>query len=114
MRYVTAKLGTMRKPQEFSVRPMSDGRVIVTSDKSTGTFDPLTGQGVLNQKGAYFVHLSAALGAKPYTYPAEFIAECRAVVTGQVPETVLAGGAVRLTNMVTVVGEDPIPHPWAS
>lgn len=75
--HVVGKLANMRKPQEFSVSPLSDGNTIyVQSDKSTGRFDLRTGKGVLNTKGSYFVHLNAALGAKPFTFPAEFVTAC--------------------------------------
>lgn len=76
---VTAKLHTMRKPQEFSIFPVNDGKhIIVQSDKSIGKFDFRTGKGVLNVKGAYFPHLSPLLGAFEYQFPAEFVAACLA------------------------------------
>lgn len=104
MRYVTAKLGTMRKAQEFSVRPTSDGRILLQSDKSTGLFDFRTGRGVLNQKGTTFLHLNPACGAVPYQYPAEFVAECLEVCPALDSETVLAGGAVIMRNTVRMIG----------
>ena len=79
---VTAKLATMRKPQEFVVYPFtpeSTGSITVQSDKAIGQFDPITGQGMLNSKGSsskYFVHLMPQLGAVPYTFPREFVDEC--------------------------------------
>ena len=76
-RYVTAKLGNMRKPQEFIVYPTSDkGNVIVQSDKSIGAFDAKTGEGVLNTKGCYFPHLNQFLGAQPFTFPTDFVVQC--------------------------------------
>lgn len=89
---VVAKLGTMRKPQEFSVLPTEDGeRIIVQSDKSIGMFHFRTGQGVLNQKGCYFPHLSGVLGAKGYEFPADFVAECLAQCPTLGGETNLGG-----------------------
>jgi hypothetical protein len=76
MRHVTAQLGTMRKPQEFSVMPGGDGGYIVQSDRSTGRFNAETRQGVLNIKGTSFYHLLEIGGAKPYEFPADFVAEC--------------------------------------
>lgn len=74
---VWAKLGTQRKQQEYLVMPIEDGeRIVVQSDKSIGIFNFRTGKGLLNQKGSYFPHLSPALGAKAYTFPAEFVAQC--------------------------------------
>ena len=76
-RCITAKLGNMRKPQEFIVYPTSNqGNVIVQSDKSIGAFDAKTGEGMLNTKGCYFVHLNRQLGAKPYTFPTDFVVKC--------------------------------------
>lgn len=79
---VTAKLATMRKPQEFVVYPPSTddkGRIVVQSDKAIGIFEPETGKGLLNWRGSnskYFVHLHRQLGAEPYTFPEVFIAAC--------------------------------------
>lgn len=39
------------------------------SDKSIGRLNFCTGEGVLNNKGSYFPHLHAALGAEPFTFP---------------------------------------------
>jgi len=79
---VTAKLATMRKPQNFVIypfKPESNGTITVQSEKAIGRFDPVTGQGVLNSKGQsykYFVHLMPQMGAVPYTFPREFVDEC--------------------------------------
>ena len=74
---VTAKLGNMRKPQEFIVYPRSDREnIIVQSDKSIGSFDAKTGIGVLNTKGCYFPHLQRFCGAVPFTFPTDFVAQC--------------------------------------
>lgn len=68
-----AKLANMRKPQEFVVYPRKNhaDTIKIQSDKSIGQFDPVTGEGVLNTKGQYFVHL--AMGV-PYTLPADVLA----------------------------------------
>lgn len=72
---VEGKLGRMRKAQSFVVMPTSDeGQLIVQSDKSIGRFDMRTGEGILNTRGCYFVHLSRAAGAEPYSFPPEFVA----------------------------------------
>lgn len=82
IKHVTAKLAGMRKPQEFTVYPRTPGsteRVKVQSDKAIGVFDPETGEGLLNWRGSgskYNVHLNPALGAEPYTFPADFVAQC--------------------------------------
>lgn len=82
MRQVKAKLGKMRKEQEFSVYPaQQDGQIIVQSDKAIGAFDPETRKGVLNAKGSnskYFAHLNPMLGAEEYEFPVEFVEACKA------------------------------------
>ena len=75
MKTVTAKLGNMRKPQEFIVTRTDKGRYMVQSDKSIGWFGD-DSKGMLNIKGSYFVHLNPQLGAKPYTFPYDFVASC--------------------------------------
>ncbi|HEU4559796.1 MAG TPA: hypothetical protein VFS20_18235 [Longimicrobium sp.] len=77
---ITAKLAKMRTPQTFVVYPRADDRapVIVQSERAIGRFDPHTGVGVLNWRGSnakYFHHLNPALGAEPYTFPADFVAQ---------------------------------------
>jgi hypothetical protein len=79
-RMITAKLASMRKPQTFVVYPRADDRapVVVQSERAIGRFDPHTGEGVLNWRGPhekYFHHLSPALGAEPYTFPSDFVAQ---------------------------------------
>jgi len=74
---IKAKLGNMRKPQEFIVYPRSNkDNIIVQSDKAIGCFDATTGEGFLNTKGCYFPHLSQFMGAIPYTFPTDFVAKC--------------------------------------
>jgi hypothetical protein len=101
MSYVTAKLARMRKAQEFSVMPVEDGEeLIVQSDKSIGRFNFRTGAGVLNTKGAYFPHLSKFLGAEPFTFPAEFVAECLQACPSLDGQTVYGGGAFIIEHTV--------------
>lgn len=109
---VTAKLDTMRKAQEFIVQPMSDGNVMIQSDKRIGTFDPITGEGRLSTKGSTFIDLHPVRGSKRITFPAEFVAACLAVMPRPGGTTDLAGGVVRVVNTVQVVG-DSGPG-WAS
>lgn len=96
--HVTAKLHTMRKPQEFSIRPSSNGtHLFIQSDKSTGRFDFRTGKGVLNTKGTTFLHLNPALGAFEYQFPAEFVAECLSQCPPLDSETKGGGFVIRNT-----------------
>lgn len=69
------KLAGMRKPQNWIVCPTSntDNMITVQSDKSIGQFNAETGVGVLNTKGCYFPHLTEFMGAKPFTFPKEFV-----------------------------------------
>ena len=75
MKRITAKLGNMRKPQDFIVYPQSGSTdvIIVQSDKSIGMFDPDTGKGKLNTRGNYFPHLHYG---QVYQFPKEFVKEC--------------------------------------
>lgn len=77
-----AKLGTMRKAQNFIVYPRrDDGMALIQSDKSIGIFDPATGKGKLYQgKGEHpsFMHLSAF--GKDYDYPADVVATVKAIL----------------------------------
>lgn len=91
IRTVTARLGNMRKPQEFVVYPpkITDPtqpvEVIVQSGKAIGRFDPATRQGVLNAKGGsdkYFMHLTKFMGAVDFEFPAEFVQQVMAVIPG--------------------------------
>lgn len=100
---VVGKLASMRKPQRFTVQPMSDGNVMVQSDKSIGWYDPVTKRGLLNTKGCYFPHLSLATGAKYYDYPADFVTLCSEAMLPRGETTKLAGGAVILQNTIEVI-----------
>lgn len=77
-KYVIAKLGKMRKPQEFSVRRDQSGIYYVQSDKSTGRFDG-KGRGWINFKGTYFHHLNFFMGARAFDFPPEFVQECQEI-----------------------------------
>lgn len=102
MPYVTAKIDRMRKPQDFRVSPMSDGRVMVQSAKSIGTFDFRTREGVLNTRGCYFPHLHPALGARPYVFPADFVRACLDACPALDSVTQYHGGAIIVENTVRV------------
>lgn len=78
LKKVTAKLGGMRKPQEFCVLPMKrEGEetttLMIQSDKSIGILDFRTGKGKLNTKGCYTPHLMLA---QPFDFPPEFVQAC--------------------------------------
>lgn len=104
-KYVEGKFGNMRKPQRFVVTLSDKGNFIIQSHKSIGKFDMKTGEGILNTTGSYFHHLSALLGAKPYTFPQEFVSECcrafplKGDVIGSSPETgiVYYGGTTEIS-----------------
>lgn len=81
MKRITAKLGNMRKAESFIVYPRAtnatDDKLTIQSEHRICQFDPATGKGVLSvyrSSGAYFLHLSKALGATEITVPAEVIA----------------------------------------
>lgn len=77
IKVVSAKLGNMRKPQEFVVYPSGDDECItVQSDKSIGRFDRQTRKGLLNTKGCYFHHLAKFMGAVDFDFPETFVKEC--------------------------------------
>jgi hypothetical protein len=100
--HVVGKLDKMRKPQEFTVLPREDGEtLVVQSDKSIGSFNLRTGVGVLNTKGCYFPHLSAALGAKPFTFPSEFVAACLAACPALDSKTEFGG--VTFVNTIKTI-----------
>jgi hypothetical protein len=105
---VTAKLGTQRKAQTYTVMPTSDGKIMVQSDKAIGEFYPQTGKGMLNIKGSYYPYLSRRLGAVEYQFPADFVAECVRVCPTPGETTSLAGGVVLMHNTVQVVSA-PLP-----
>lgn len=77
MTRITAKLGNMRKPQDFIVYPIEEGQdVVVQSEYAIGKFNPTTRVGLLNCKGKthkYFLHLNKMLGAEDYVFPTDFV-----------------------------------------
>lgn len=96
----TAQFDGMRKPQEWVIYPVKDEFVTIQSGTRIARFSLLTGEGVMSasrQGGAYGVHLSESLGAKPYTFPQ---ALCEAInespVAGTHAQTTFknGGGAV--------------------
>lgn len=100
--YVYAKLANMRKPQEFIVRPASDGSIYVQSDKSTGRFDFRTRRGVLNTKGTTFLHLTPMMGALEYEFPVEFVVDCLAACPALDSEEEI--GSVTMRNTIQIIG----------
>jgi hypothetical protein len=99
--FVTGKLGKMRKDQRFHISPTSDGRIMVQSPKSIGMFDFRTGNGVLNAKGAYFLHLNKVMGATEMEFPAEFVRACLEACPALDSETDTGTGCT-LVNTVEV------------
>lgn len=95
---VEGKLGTMRKPREFSVSPRSDGTIQVQADKCIGLFDFRTRAGLLNTKGGLYPHLS---GAGRYTFPVDFVAACLAACPSLDSET--TRGGVTIVNTIKVI-----------
>ena len=89
---ITAKLGNMRKEQDFICQKTDKGNYLVQSDKSIGMFDS-EGKGILNTRGHYFPHLSVQLGAQPFQFPAWFVAQVKEFypevgeLIGESPET---------------------------
>lgn len=98
---VVGKIGNLRKERTFSVQPQSDGNICVQADGVIGVFDFRTRKGVLNTKGGYFPHLSAALGARPFEFPAEFVAACLEACPAQDSET--TRGGVTIVNTIEVI-----------
>lgn len=99
---VRGKLGTMRKARDWSIQPVDDGEtIIVQGDGAIGTFNFRTRQGRLNIRGEYFVHLSPALGAKPYEFPAEFVRLCLEACPGLGSES--TRGGVTVVNTIRTI-----------
>jgi hypothetical protein len=99
---VRGKLAGQRKARDWSVRPVDDGSIIVQGDGCIGQFDFKTRQGVLNIKGEYFPHLSRALGAKPYEFPAEFVRLCLEACPALDSES--SRGGVTVVNTIRTIG----------
>ncbi len=108
-RYVTAKLGTMRVAREWLVQPTSDDRIIVQGSKPGKRGRPtpyndcigifgFDGAGRLSTNGGYFPNLALA---KPFMFPAGFVAACLDVAQPLDSET--TAGGVTVSHTVTVV-----------
>lgn len=97
IRSFEAKLGKMRKPQRFVTYPRKSATepIVIQSDKAIGKFDPKTGEGVMNFRGQYFLHLSAALGAERFTLPADVL------------KLAIDVGAVNGDGIVNLFGPNP-------
>ncbi len=100
---VTAKLGNMRKEQNFSVQRDQNGIYMVQSDKSIGRFDG-KGRGWINFKGAYFHHLTFFLGAKAFDFPAEFVQECQEIFMRPGEKIGNLGGSPVIFAGLTTIG----------
>lgn len=89
-----AKFETMRKADTWVVYPVSDiESVTIQCGTRIARLNLLTGEGVLSARhpnGAYSVHLSPALGAKPYQFPKGL---CEAIL-----ESPVAGTQVTISN----------------
>lgn len=96
MKSVMAKLGNMRRAQDFTVYPNQDNnQIVIQSDKRIAAFDKFTGQGLLSDgKGGHqgFIKLSPVLGAKEITVSQEFIQECLKAQTPQGERISIGGG----------------------
>lgn len=91
----------MRIPRAWHVQPTSDDRLIVQADGAIGIFDWRTGKGKLTTKGEYYPHLALA---KPFDFPADFVADCLAACHSHGGGTPLAGGAIVVKHTVQVLG----------
>ena len=78
IKYVTAKLASMRKPQAFLVYAkgwgLDENILKVQSDKSIGRFDIESRQGYLNCKNAHSLDVNK--GAIAYKFPLDFVNAC--------------------------------------
>lgn len=91
---IVAKLGTMRKAQEWIVYPASrtermsanaagPAPILIQSDTRIAQFDPATGIGVLSAShpnGSYFLHLNKFAGATDIVVPPDIIAVAIAAI----------------------------------
>jgi hypothetical protein len=99
---VRGKLAGQRKARDWSIQPVDDGTIIVQADGAIGQLDFRTRRGVLNTRGEYFPHLSAALGAKPYEFPAEFVRlalECCPALGSE-----SSRGGITVVNTIRTIG----------
>lgn len=98
---VRGKLAGQRKARDWTVQPVDDGSIIVQADGAIGQLDFRTRRGVLNVKGEYFPHLSPALGAKPYEFPAEFVRLALEACPGLDSES--TRGGVTIVNTIKTI-----------
>lgn len=98
---VRGKLAGQRKERSFSVSPTSEGKIMVQAEGCIGEFDFRTRKGVFNTKGGYFLHLSKALGARDFEFPAEFVRLALEVCPALDSET--TRGGVTIVNTVQVI-----------
>lgn len=93
---VTAKLGTMKKPAEFTVCPKSSGdtspTVTIQSDKRIARVNLETGKVMVSDgKGGHpgFHKLLGMCGAKEYDCPPELLEKLKSISVPQGPVVVL-------------------------
>lgn len=98
---VRGKLAGQRKSRDWCVSPVDDGTIMVQGDGCIGQFDFRTRAGILNTKGEYFPHLSPALGAKSYEFPAEFVRLCLEACPGLDSES--TRGGVTVVNTIRTI-----------
>jgi hypothetical protein len=100
MKKITAKLGNMRKVQDWVVYPRQEGSdrgVVIQCDNRICSFDPDTGKGMLSDgKGGHqgFHKLNAFLGAKEITVPDEV--RLAAIEATPKKGDTIGGGVVRI------------------
>jgi hypothetical protein len=94
---VSFKIPGTRKERDFTIYPPEGPKVVLQSSDAIILLDLETGKGVynVNKGGAYFPHLSRALGAKPCDFGLELVA----AVNKALPP---AGTVVTLGGMVQV------------
>jgi hypothetical protein len=86
---VIAQLRNMKRPMEFVVVPLSDGRILVQSERGVGAFDFRTGKGKFMAIGD---SITALINALPYDFPPEFVEECLRVCPSDGGATEIAPG----------------------
>ena len=86
---INAKLGRMRKATRWVIYPKQrEGATVIQTDAYIAAIDLETGEGMLSKRcngGAYFLHLSPALGAKPIKVPEDVLADIKANAPGPGP-----------------------------
>jgi hypothetical protein len=103
MANILLKLHKMRKPQKFTIYPVSenDQHFIVQSKSRIGCFHLETGEGVLSvncSNGAYFHHLSDVNGAFDHTIAPLDLQAVRMLVFAAGEKYDLPGGSVEADN----------------